>query len=107
MQGARCYEVGPRTLAPWDSGKGLGSPTPAKEVLVNFQSYSLPPTLEDLRDGNFGVWLWGLGWCGGNQSPLSRAASGHYLWGPPHLQPQPGLGVLGSLARSDPTPFCP
>lgn len=74
---------------------------------MNFQSYSLPPTLEDLRDGNFGVRLWGLGWCGGNQSPLSRAASGRYLWGPPHLQPQPGLGVLGSLARSDPTPFCP
>lgn len=74
---------------------------------MSFQSYSLPRTLEDLRDSNFGVWLWGPGWCGGNRGPLSRAASGHYLWGPPHLQPPPGLGVLGSLAPSDPTPFCP
>ena len=74
-------------------------------MLVSFQSYSLPTTLEDLRDSNVGC---GSGVQSGVEETgylvlcsLGASTCGILCTCSPGL----GWGALGSLARGDPTPF--
>lgn len=88
----------------WDQGhwplgteaRGWMTLPPPREVLVSFQSYSLP--LEDLR-GQRGVRPWGPVWCGGSRGTLSCVVSGPLPVGSSApAAPAWSGGVLGSLA---------